>query len=150
VHDDSCHGVRCSTIPQLGHVSPDVQMRRLPVVWAGERGARAPIGARDSGGNASLWVVTLHHGAYKRRIVKLFTVSPCFALNLNTRLLDPPTLTSLRSGSLHSCADSAFLTCCWLQPPPYSPAGFTKLIRLPCLSAQTILWTSAEHALSTR
>ena len=40
VQGDSCCGVRCKTIPQLSHVLPDVRMRPLPAVEAGQRGAR--------------------------------------------------------------------------------------------------------------
>ena len=41
VQGDSCCGVRCKSIPRLGHVAPDVQMGSLLAVGAWQRGARA-------------------------------------------------------------------------------------------------------------
>ena len=55
VRGDSYRGVRSETIPWLGEVSPDAPVRPLLAMTARSCGGRNPMGAPDSGDDASLW-----------------------------------------------------------------------------------------------
>jgi len=101
-------------------------MRPLPAVGARQRGARGPIGARNSGDDTSLRVVTppdttgLTKGGSRRRSMSrlaslststlaccILLLSPRFALDLYIRVLTPPSSTA---GSAHSTRITRLLT----------------------------------------
>ena len=55
VRGDSYRGVRSETIPQLGEVSPYAPVKPLPAMTARSCCGWGPMGAPDSGNDASLW-----------------------------------------------------------------------------------------------
>ena len=101
VQGDSYRGVWSETIPQLGDVSPDASVRPLPAMMAGSCSGRGPMGAPDSGDNASLrggappcTAGPINDGSQSRPESPGHPHLPCLALDLSLHAPAAPSSSS--------------------------------------------------------
>ena len=139
VQGDSCRGNRSKTIPQLSHVSPDIQMRPLPAVGAGLREARVQYEHTISGDDASLGIVTPPYtmGLIKDGLRSRSWLSLLQKLGPLHLPVAPP------SSPAFSHADSR----CWLHTPAWRFSSVGPASRRLPLVRQLRLLSGLMHAL---